>query len=294
MAETGVRTARKRSLILKYFDKDTFIDIIKIIKIPQANNNDKGVLIKNLLREKNIPFMALGQGTNRMAVMIDGYAVKIALDDDGKIDNRKEFLYTKRFQPYVIRVYECTPDGLIAVSEYVKYFNVDDFHRYKEDMRDILKEISQNYFIGDCGITGKNYINWGTRNDGTICILDFAYIYDVKSSIFSCSCDESGPYLQYDQNFVNLSCPLCGRKYTFQDLRRRITKAEQEAEIGDIRRLSYTLTEPEEDKEIKSEFEPQRKKKKKKHKELDEVELLIKKHREEKKKEDAEYDYWNS
>ena len=83
-------------------------------------------------------------------------------------------------------------------------------------------------------------------------------------------------------------------KYTFQDLRRRITKAEQEAEIGDIRRLSYTLTEPEEDKEIKSEFEPQRKKKKKKHKELDEVELLIKKHREEKKKEDAEYDYWNS
>ena len=98
MAETGVRTARKRSLILKYFDKDTFIDIIKIIKIPQANNNDKGVLIKNLLREKNIPFMALGQGTNRMAVMIDGYAVKIALDDDGKIDNRKEFLYTKRFK----------------------------------------------------------------------------------------------------------------------------------------------------------------------------------------------------
>ena len=294
MAETGVRTARKRSLILKYFDKDTFIDIIKIIKIPQANNNDKGVLIKNLLREKNIPFMALGQGTNRMAVMIDGYAVKIALDDDGKIDNRKEFLYTKRFQPYVIRVYECTPDGLIAVSEYVKYFNVDDFHRYKEDMRDILKEISQNYFIGDCGITGKNYINWGTRNDGTICILDFAYIYDTKFSVFSCSCMD-GVYLQYDSNYVNLICPVCGRKYTFQELRRRITKAQQEEEIGDIRRLSYNLTKPEEDVEYKADFEPQKKRKKKKDKELSETELLIKQYLESQKTNNIdEDDYWNS
>ena len=289
------KQTKKRSLILKYFDKDTYLDIIRIIKIPNADNNDKGVLIKNLLRSKEIDFLPLGQGTNRMAVMIDGYAFKIALDDDGKIDNRKEFLYTKRFQPYVIRVYECIPDGLIAVSEYVKYFNVDDFHRYKEEMRDILKDISQNYFIGDCGVTGKNYINWGTRNDGTICILDFAYIYDVKSSIFSCNCDESGPYLQYDNNFVNLSCPLCGRKYTFQDLRRRITKAEQEEEIGDIRRLSYNLKITEETLDYNPDFEPQKQRKKKKDKELSEVERLIKQHEENEHKDDLDVDeYWNS
>ena len=289
MNDNGGKITKKRSLILKYFSKETYIDIIRIIKIPNADNNDKGVLIKNLLREKGIQFIPLGQGTNRMAVMIDGYAFKIALDDDGKIDNRKEFLYTKRFQPYVIRVYECIPDGLIAVSEYVKYFNVDDFHRYKEEMREILKDISQNYFIGDCGITGKNYINWGIRNDGTICILDFAYIYDVKSSIFSCSCDESGPYLQYDSNFVNLSCPVCGRKYTFQDLRRRITKAEQEKEIGDVRRLSYNLKSSEETLDYNSKFEPS-KKKKKKDKELSEVELLIKRHEKEEKKQNLSVD----
>ena len=290
----NIRTTRKRSLIEKYFDKETYLDIIRIIKIPNADNNDKGVLIKNLLKEKGIPFSALGQGTNRMAVLIDGYAVKIALDQDGAIDNRREILYTKKLQPYVIKVYECIPDGLIAVSEYVRYFSVDDYHSHKEEMREILASISENYLIGDCGITGKNYINWGTRNDGTICILDFAYIYDTKFSVFSCSCMD-GVYLQYDSNYVNLICPVCGRKYTFQELRRRITKAQQEDEIGDIRRLSYNLTKPEEDVEYKADFEPQKKRKKKKDKELSETELLIKQYLESQKTNNIdEDDYWNS
>ena len=203
-------------------------------------------------------------------------------------------LYTKDLQPYVIKVYECIPDGLIAVSEYVRYFSVDDYHSHKEEMREILASISENYLIGDCGITGKNYINWGTRNDGTICILDFAYIYDTKFSVFSCSCMD-GVYLQYDSNYVNLICPVCGRKYTFQELRRRITKAQQEEEIGDIRRLSYNLTKPEEDVEYKADFEPQKKRKKKKDKELSETELLIKQYLESQKTNNIdEDDYWNS
>ena len=249
-----VQKTKKRSLILKYFTKDIYIELLRITKIPEADNNLKGRLIKKLLRENNIPFEGLGSGTNRMAVLIEGYAVKIALDFDGCVDNRREMLYTRQLQPYVIKVYECMPSGLVAVCEFVEIFTLSEYHQYQDEMANILSEITKNFLVGDCGISGKNYVNWGTRNDGTICILDFAYIYSVKYNVFGCKCDDTA-ILKFDKNFVNLICPLCGRKYTFGEVRRRITKADQEKEIGDIRRLGYNITKPEQVVDVIPEFE---------------------------------------
>ena len=256
--------------------------------VADADNNERGTMIKCILRDNGIPFEGLGSGTNRMAVLIDGYAVKIALDKDGMIDNRREILYTKQLQPYVVKVYECVPNGLIAVSEYVDIFTLSEYHEHQEEMAEILTEISTNFLIGDCGITGKNYVNWGTRNNGTICILDFAYIYSVKYNVFKCTCEDEG-LLKYDNKFVNLICPICGRKYTFGEIRRRITKVQQEEEIGDIRRLSYNITSEEQIVELKPEFEP-RKEEDKKKKELSETEKLIKEYRKGKLKPKQDWD----
>jgi hypothetical protein len=220
-----------------------------------------------------MPFEGLGSGTNRMAILIEGYAVKIALDKDGMSDNRREMLYTKQLQPYVVKVTESTPNGLIAVTEFVEIFTLAEFHEHQEEMAEILSQISTQFLIGDCGITGKNYVNWGTRNDGTICILDFAYIYSVQYKIFGCACNDEA-LLKYDKSYVNLICPICGRKYTFGEVRRKITKAQQEEEIGDIRRLGYNLKNSEENVQVIPEFEPKRKSDKKK-KELSETEKLI-------------------
>ena len=251
-----------------------YIDIIRIIKIPDANNNDKYEMIVKLIQDAHIEnlggtFRRLGQGTNRMAVQIDGYAFKIALDSAGCIDNRREMLYTKELQPYVIKVYECTPSGLIAVSEYVDITESEYvFSERRDEVVEILESISENYLIGDCGITGKNYLNWGVRDDGSLCILDFAYIYSVSYKVFVCTgidCEEH-PTLEYEPDFVTLKCPSCGRKYTFGSLRRKITSKEQEEEIGDIRRLSYNIHSAEEMVELIPEFEPQKKEKKKKKK----------------------------
>ena len=281
----------KRSLIQKYFTKEMYLEIIKITKISNADNNVKGALICEYLRNQGIPFRKLGSGTNRIGIYIDGYAVKIALDQDGQIDNRREMVYSKRLQPYVVKTYECVPSGLILVCEYVTFFSLDDYTKFKPKMAEILGEIAKNYFIGDCGITSKNYVNWGTRSDGTICILDFAYIYDAKFSLFMCNC-EDGAFLKYDSNFVNFICPLCERKYTFGQLRRRITKEQQEEEIGDIRRLSYNMTKPIQVFEKVKEFEPQPESSKKKHKKLDDAKLLIKKIKEREKAAEDIDDYW--
>lgn len=279
---------------MQYFNKDIYLELMKITMMSDIDNNEKNLYVKELLRKNNIPFDGLGSGTNRMAVLIDGYAVKIALDKDGMIDNRREMLYTKQLQPYVVKVYECLPLGLIAVTEFVTIFTLNEFHIYQDKMREILDIIAEQFLIGDVGITGKNYVNWGTRNDGTICILDFAYIYSVKYNVFTCACGDSS-LLSYDKNFVNLICPNCGRKYTFGEIRRKITRQQQEDEIGDIKRLGYNLTKPEEEFEVIPKFEPRSETKKKKVK--TEEEILLKKLRHGKLNEpdpDQDWDYPDS
>ena len=253
----------KRSLIKKYFSEDTYIELLKITKIASISNNEKNILIKDLLRKKDIPFSSLGPGTNRMAVNIDGYAVKFALDSDGMIDNRREFKYTKKLQPYVIKVYECTQNGLIAVTEFVELFTIDDFHMEKETLRKILQEVSGSYLIGDVGINSKNYVNWGRRDDGQIVMLDFAYIYSVSFKSFRCSCDDMA-LLKYDDNFVKLICPVCGKSYDFADVRRRISKKDQEKEIGNILDYSYKVTKDNQSIPVILDYEPESIKEKKK------------------------------
>lgn len=291
MAETvdiRVSKTKKRSLINKYFSTDLLIEIEKI-RLSDATNNVKGKYIKKLMKDNNIPFGPLGNGTNRMGFLLDGYAVKVALDNDGMIDNRREMLYTKLLQPYVVKVYECLPNGLLAVSEYVEIFTLDSLYEKRSEMLGILKDISDNFLIGDVGISKINYVNWGTRADGTICIMDFAYIYDTKMNVFSCSCSEDA-ILRYDSNYNNLICPLCGKKYEFGEVRRRITRKQQEAEIGDIRRLGYVIHGAEEVVSTNPEFEPKSRDRVKKKK-LSPEELEIKEYKRRKKENEK---FWDS
>ena len=186
----------------------------------------------------------------------------------GKIDNKREIKYSKRLYPSVVKVYECATTGLVAAFEYVTIFTLDDFYSYQEDMRPILREISENFLVGDIGISTDNYVNWGIRSDGTICILDFAYIYSLSYKGFKCTCEDEGT-LQFDNDFVFLKCPMCGKKWSFSDIRKRISKADEINEIGDITKIGYVLHKAEEKLEEIPEFSPhdfkKPKKKKSKH-----------------------------
>lgn len=246
---------KKRSLIQQYFSDELKMELFKVTMEVELDNNSKGAVIKELLTKYNVPYTSLGSGTNRMAVLVDGYAIKIALDKDGMIDNRREILYTKDLQPYVVKVYECTQNGLLAVSEYITIFTLDDYNTNQEKMRQILSEISKMFLIGDVGITNRNYVNWGFRDNGELCILDFAYIYAVKYKTFVCTCDDTS-VLKYDSDFVYLICPTCGKRYRFAEIRKRLSRKDQENEIGDVLRLGYTLTKAEELVPVNPKFEP--------------------------------------
>lgn len=245
-----------RSIIKELFPVELLIQMDEISRQHDIDNNSKTPEIINLLRQYNVPFEPLGNGTNRYGILVNGYVVKIALDRMGKIDNQREFKYSKRLYPSVVKVYECATTGLVAVFEYVTIFTLDDFYSYQEDMRTILKEISENFLVGDVGISTDNYVNWGTRGDGTICILDFAYIYSLSYKGFKCTCEDEGT-LQFDNDVVYLKCPMCGKKWSFSDIRKRISKADEINEIGDITKIGYILHSAEEKLEENPEFSPQ-------------------------------------
>ena len=241
-----------RSLILEVFAPEQCIELEKICRTHSITNNQKGQIIKDRLTEWGKEFNTLGGGTNRLGLMMDGYVIKIACDADGKIDNKREFIYSLQLYPYVIKCYETTPDGLIAVFEYVEIFTIDDFYKNQTRMREILSDIARDFLIGDVGISSINYVNWGYRGEDPV-ILDFAYIYDVSFKTFKCTCSLDA-MLGYDKDFNTLICPICGKRWTFKDIRKRISRKDQDAEIGDILKKGYVLSSSEQEKAVNPRF----------------------------------------
>ena len=256
------------SMIKKWFSTELLFELDRLSMTRNVDNNTKGVVVNQILKAYDIPFKALGSGTNRYAVLIEDYVFKFALDEDGKTDNKREFIYSKAAQPYVIRFYECMKNGLIGVCEYFEVFSEEDFYMTKNqiEMKKILKELSEIFLIGDCGIYKKNYTNWGYRqSDGSIGILDFAYCYKLSYQVFQCTCKDKG-MLFYDDGYNQLICPFCGKKHTFWDVRKRIPRAQEEAEIGDISEKGYVVKDEWSRKPLNPKFtyvkQPKEKKKK--------------------------------
>ena len=124
-----------RSLIKKFIPKELFQRLYELTLMFSVGTNPKAYEIKRLLTEYGVPYTSLGPGTNRIGVLIDGYAFKIAMDRDGCIDNQREFKYSPRLYPYVIKVHEISYGGLIIVTEYVNIFSQSDLYKYEDEMR---------------------------------------------------------------------------------------------------------------------------------------------------------------
>lgn len=242
-----------RSLLLEVFTPERCFELEKLSRTFSITNNEKVSLIQDKLKSWKVEYASLGPGTNRYAIMIDGYVIKIALDEDGKIDNKREFMYSLPLQPYVIKCYETLGDGLMAVFEYVEIFTIDDYWKNQDKMREILADIASSFMIGDVGVSSNNYVNWGFRDDGSLVILDFAYIYSVAFKKFTCNCSMHS-ILHYDKDFNNLICPICGKKYDFRTIRKKISRDDQDKEIGDIMQKGYILSDVEQEKKFNPKF----------------------------------------
>ena len=237
-----------RSLLHEYFPEELRFQIELLSKRRDITNKEKQDELFKLLREFEIENISpLGSGTNRYAFKMNGFAIKVATDHDGKIDNMKEFKMAKRLFPYVTKTYEISQNGTLLVAEYIQPFaSYGEMLQYADKIREILTKLSNVYLIGDVGVTSKNYANWGIRigSDEPVC-LDFAYVYDVKSELFICSACKNNSMIIPNKDFTELICPApnCGHKYKFEDIRRKLGNDIHNHEIGDLSDEGYLLYE---------------------------------------------------
>lgn len=244
-----------KSRILKYLNLDVMKDMNKICQSKRTtDNNKKAEMIIEILDKHNIDYDKLGAGTNRVAVLIDGYVFKIALDKWGLQDNKNEYTTSKELQPFVAKTYECNENGLVLVGEYVTVLSREEFNDelVKDEMRKILGLLSFQYLLDDVGVVLKNFMNWGYRDNGQLVILDYAYIFHIEGEEMICSNVLSednvcSGLLSYGPNFDIIYCPSCNKKFTAMDIRRRIDYEfeKKQNEIARLPQFSYKVTEPE-------------------------------------------------
>lgn len=236
-----IMSIKIRSRIHEFFSRSLLEELHKICRNSTiSDNNMKVSIILDTLTYHGVDFVELGPGTNRLAILIDNYVFKIALDKAGLQDNLNEFTVSQELQPYVVKTYET--NSLLSVCEYVTVISKEEFANNKEEIRSVLAILADSYLLGDVGSVNKNFANWGYRDNGELVVLDFAYIHRVQGDELLCSKDQS--ILEYDENFYNLICPTCRSKYSFMDVRRKITVAQEKQENEIAKQLAYKLTEP--------------------------------------------------
>lgn len=247
---------RLKSRILEYFTPELLKKLEEVCKSTRTNdNNTKTNIIIQILNDYlGDTYIELGPGTNRLAILIENYVFKIALDKWGIIDNINEFAISEELQPYVVKTYET--NKLITVCEYVTVISREEFIEKKYDIQRVLAVLAESYLLGDVGTISKNYLNWGYRDDGELVILDFAYIYRIKGDEILCEhCKDE--IIEYDENFDQLLCPRCRRTYSFMDIRRKIPMEYEKQEQNMALQLSHRLTKPvQEIIEVKNDSEP--------------------------------------
>ena len=189
------------------------------------SSHHKMLIIQQLLKKYGIRFSVLGGATNRLTLFIDGYAVKFAVDNQGYVDNLVEYSIGKELQPYVAKPYET--NGYILVAECVKTLTLDDFKLRRSDIESILSILSQDYLLGDVGYITTNYTNWGMRDDGSIVIVDYAYIHRGTEKLFTCEVCGCG-ILRYDPTYSYLKCSnsaSCNAQFTY--IERKMIQGDQ-------------------------------------------------------------------
>ena len=189
------------------------------------SNITKMKVVTELLKSKGIVFEIIGGATNRLVINTKGYLIKIAIDNQGYVDNLIEYSLSPELQPYVTKTYET--NGYVLVAKYVKTITLDEFHLRRADILKVLETLSQDYLLGDVGYIDKNFTNWGVEDDGRVVILDYAYMHRGTENLFTCEVCGDG-FLRYDSTYTYLKCTngtVCHAKFSYID--RKIVQGDQ-------------------------------------------------------------------
>lgn len=207
------------SKIKSIFKSQTLLERIAAICDTNVieNNQKKMDLLQRLLNREGIQTGVLGGATNRYVVTIEGYAVKIAVDEQGYKDNLMEFALTHRMA-HTPNSYET--NGYVLCQKAGRPVTQEEWQVRKYEILRILDELGQDWLLGDVGYTDVNFTNWIVNDSGELEICDYAYCHRKTEKLFTCP--HCGSVLSYDETSVYILCTdraNCHAKFTYNELK---------------------------------------------------------------------------
>lgn len=182
--------------------------------------------IEKVMRKNG--FRKFHAGTNRVVYVPyndNTVVAKIAVDEVGIKDNPAEMNNQQHLKPFVTKVFDMSPCGVIAITERVHpILTKEEFIMVAEDVYDLLvNKIIGKYVLEDIG--SKYFMNFGIRSSFGVVLLDYPYMYELDGKKLYCNKEinsftheHCGGTIDYDIGFNNLICTKCGKLYLAQQL----------------------------------------------------------------------------
>ena len=228
MFDFDTLSARPLMSMLDYSDLDKLYNIASSVRY-SGDIHKKLSAIREVMHNRG--FRKLAQGTNRIVYSYfedPSIVIKIATDKVGMKDNPREFMNQHLLKPFVTKVFEVTPDGVVGEFEKVEAITSrEEFLSCAGDIYDLLNIITKKYIIADAG--SRYFMNFGIRRGFGGVLLDFSYIYEPDCNKLICSAPNPneasgicGGFIDYDAGFNELVCTKCGAIYRAQELAKSI------------------------------------------------------------------------
>jgi len=178
----------------------------------------------------NRGFKKFHAGTNRVVYQClenPVFVIKIAIDKTGMGDNPAEYKNQFLLKPFVTKVFEVHPSGVIGTFERVDpILSREEYAYVASDVYDLLNDvIIGRYVLEDIGT--NYFMNMGIRRGFGPVLLDFPYVYELDGNKLFCNSllsdnDICSGEIDYDAGFNNLICTKCSKRYFARELEKSV------------------------------------------------------------------------
>lgn len=173
-------------------------------------------------------FKRLTGGTNREVYTHyedQSIVAKVGLDMVGLGDNQKEFNVQRVLFPWVSKMIQVCPSGVLGFAERVTpILSRDEYNAYLPMIYLMLTDLLGKYVLEDVGT--DFFKNVGIRRGHGVVLLDYPYAYELDGNKLHCNnimadgtiCHGE---IDYDAGMNYLVCTNCGKRYYASELRKR-------------------------------------------------------------------------
>lgn len=207
--------------------------------------------IDAILRSRG--FKQFINGTNRVCyefIEDKSFLCKVAYNNNSRSDSLNEFKNQFFIKPFCSKMFETTPDGVLAFLERVNPITSrEEYLSVIGDIYYLLYEwlLKSGYVFDDLGT--EKFMNIGIRPGFGPVLIDYPYIFPIDpNSIFCSAPDPTSPTgccegeITMDPGLNMLYCTKCGAKYRARELAKYIENDNIILKKGKVNAMKFTVS----------------------------------------------------